>query len=164
MSNLWHKVLHCVISVSYTHLKVVYAEDLKLAPNAASSVLMEASTKQVLYSSHETDKLFPASTTKIMTMILMFEAINKGTLKWDDVLTCSAYAASMGGSQIYLEAVSYTHLDVYKRQDLDMLKVSGLSVAAGNAIDDIKAVCDYTTQANHNEGVVAELIEKFILE
>ena len=48
--------------------------------------------------------------------------------------------------------------------DLDMLKVAGLSVAAGNAIDDIKAVCDYTTQANHNEGVVAELIEKFILE
>lgn len=48
--------------------------------------------------------------------------------------------------------------------DLDMLKVAGLSVAAGNAIDDIKAVCDYTTQADHNEGVVAELIEKFILE
>lgn len=38
-----------------------------------------------------------------MTMILMFEAINKGSLKWDDVLTCSAYAASMGGSQVYLE-------------------------------------------------------------
>lgn len=48
--------------------------------------------------------------------------------------------------------------------DLDMLKVAGLSVAAQNAIDDIKEVCDYTTQANHNEGVVAELIEKFILE
>ena len=47
--------------------------------------------------------MYPASTTKIMTMILMFEAIENGSLKWDDVLTCSAYAASMGGSQIYLE-------------------------------------------------------------
>lgn len=83
--------------------KTVYAEDLNLAPNAASSLLMEASTKQVLYSARENEKLFPASTTKIMTMILLFEAIEKGTLKWNDVLTCSAYAASMGGSQVYLE-------------------------------------------------------------
>lgn len=81
----------------------VHAEDLKLAPNAASSILMEASSRQVLYSSQEKEKMFPASTTKIMTMILMFEAINNGTLKWDDVLTCSAYAASMGGSQVYLK-------------------------------------------------------------
>lgn len=81
----------------------VSAESLKLAPHASSSILMEASTRQVLYAMNEKTKLFPASTTKIMTMILMFEAINKGTLKWDDVLTCSAYAASMGGSQVYLE-------------------------------------------------------------
>ena len=81
----------------------VHAEDLKLTPNAASSLLMEASSRQVLYANNEKEKLFPASTTKIMTMILMFEAINKGTLKWDEELSCSAYAASMGGSQIYLE-------------------------------------------------------------
>ena len=84
-------------------MNTVHAEELQLAPNASASLLMEASTKQVLYKSHEKEKLYPASTTKIMTMILMFEAINKGTLKWDDVLTCSAYASSMGGSQIYLE-------------------------------------------------------------
>ena len=47
-----------------------------------------------------------------------------------------------------LTPVSYTHL--------------GLSVAANNAVDDVKAACDYTTNANNNEGVVAELIEKFI--
>lgn len=81
----------------------VSAEGLKLAPNASSSILIEASTKQVLYANNEKQKLFPASTTKIMTMILMFEAINKEKLKWDDVLTCSAYAASMGESQVYLE-------------------------------------------------------------
>lgn len=46
--------------------------------------------------------------------------------------------------------------------DMAMLKVAGLSVAANNAVDDVKAACDYTTNANNNEGVVAELIEKFI--
>ncbi len=43
-----------------------------------------------------------------------------------------------------------------------MLKVAGLAVAANNAVDEVKAACDYTTKANNNEGVVAELIEKFI--
>ena len=46
--------------------------------------------------------------------------------------------------------------------DMAMLKVAGLSVAANNAVDDVKTACDYTTNANNNEGVVAELIEKFI--
>ena len=46
--------------------------------------------------------------------------------------------------------------------DMAMLKVAGLSVAANNAVDDVKAACDYTTNANNIEGVVAELIEKFI--
>lgn len=46
--------------------------------------------------------------------------------------------------------------------DMAMLKVAGLSVAANNAVDDVKAACDYATNANNNEGVVAELIEKFI--
>ncbi len=48
--------------------------------------------------------------------------------------------------------------------DQAMLEVAGLSVAAHNAVDEIKEICDYTTQADNNEGVVAELIEKFILD
>jgi len=47
--------------------------------------------------------------------------------------------------------------------DMSMLKVAGLSVAANNAVEDIKKICDYTTKADNNEGVVAELIEKFII-
>ena len=100
------KIMICLcltFSLFMPSLSLVKAEELKLAPNASSSLLLEASTKQILYSSQENEKLYPASTTKIMTMIFMFEAINKGTLKWDDVLTCSTYAASMGGSQVYLE-------------------------------------------------------------
>jgi len=48
--------------------------------------------------------------------------------------------------------------------DMAMLKVAGLSVAAGNAVEDVKKACDYTTEATNNEGVVAELIEKFIFK
>lgn len=84
-------------------LKNVHAEDLNLAPNSASCLLMEATSRQILYSKKEKEKMFPASTTKIMTMILLFESIHDGRLKWDEELTCSAYAASMGGSQVYLE-------------------------------------------------------------
>ena len=46
--------------------------------------------------------------------------------------------------------------------DVAMLKAAGLAVAAGNGVDDVKALCDYTTQADNNEGVVAEAIRKFI--
>ena len=98
------KCLICLcVFVLCLQITPVHGEELKLAPNASASLLMEASSRQVLYSNHEKEKLFPASTTKIMTMILLFEAIEKGSLKWDEELTCSAYAASMGGSQIYLE-------------------------------------------------------------
>jgi D-alanyl-D-alanine carboxypeptidase (penicillin-binding protein 5/6) len=81
----------------------VNAENLNLTPNAKASILIEANSQEILYKNNEKEKMYPASTTKIMTLILLFEAINKGTLKWDDTLTCSAYAASMGGSQVYLE-------------------------------------------------------------
>ncbi len=74
-----------------------------LAKNAGASILIDQSTNKVLYANNEQDKLYPASTTKIMTMILMFEAVKSGQLKWDDVLTCSEHASSMGGSQVYLE-------------------------------------------------------------
>lgn len=76
---------------------------MTLANNATSAILIDYDSGQILYSKDETKKLYPASTTKIMTMILMFEAIEEKSLKWDDLLTCSRYASSMGGSQVYLE-------------------------------------------------------------
>lgn len=74
-----------------------------LAPNAKAACLMEYTHQDVLYSKNETEKMFPASTTKIMTLILIYEAINDGTLKMNDMVRTSAYASSMGGSQVYLE-------------------------------------------------------------
>lgn len=71
--------------------------------SAKSAILVEASTGRVLYEKNSHEKLPPASITKIMTELLTLEAIENGTLKWDDKLTCSEHAASMGGSDIWLE-------------------------------------------------------------
>ncbi len=74
-----------------------------LAAQAGAAILMEASHQDILYAKNENEKMYPASTTKIMTLILIFEALNDGSLKMDDMVTTSAYASSMGGSQVYLE-------------------------------------------------------------
>jgi D-alanyl-D-alanine carboxypeptidase (penicillin-binding protein 5/6) len=74
-----------------------------LTLKCVSAVLMEAETGKVLYEMNADEALPPASVTKIMTLLLVMEAIDAGILKLDDRLTCSANAASMGGSQVYLE-------------------------------------------------------------
>lgn len=73
------------------------------AQNAQGAYVMEYSTQSVVYKKNETAKLYPASMTKMMSLILIYEAINNHTLSYDDVVRTSAYAASMGGSQIFLE-------------------------------------------------------------
>lgn len=69
-----------------------------------SAVLMDATTGTILYSYNETKSLPPASVTKIMTLLLVFESIENGNLKYEDKLTVSENASSMGGSQIFLES------------------------------------------------------------
>lgn len=70
---------------------------------AKSVILLEPKTMQILYESNADEKLPPASITKIMSLLLIMEAIDSGNLKLDDVITASEYACSMGGSQIWLE-------------------------------------------------------------
>ena len=89
------------IMMLFCQINVVHATNL--ASGAESAILIDANSQQVLYHKNETKRLYPASTTKIMTMILLFEAIKEKRINWNDTLSCSAYAASMGGSQIYLE-------------------------------------------------------------
>ena len=72
-------------------------------PNCKSAVLMEASTGKVLYAHNPAEAMPPASVTKIMTLLLVMECMDAGTLTWEDTVTASAHAASMGGSQIYLK-------------------------------------------------------------
>jgi serine-type D-Ala-D-Ala carboxypeptidase (penicillin-binding protein 5/6) len=75
----------------------------ELAQAAKSAVLIERDTGAVLYDKNSHERLAPASMTKIMTMLLIMEALEKGQIKWDDKVRTSEYAASMGGSQIFLE-------------------------------------------------------------
>lgn len=71
--------------------------------NCRSAVLMECTTGKILYAKNEDEMLPPASVTKIMTLLLIAEAIEQGRLSLQDEISISAYAASMGGSQVFLE-------------------------------------------------------------
>ena len=74
-----------------------------LEVSAPSALLMEKETGTVLFAKDEHAKLEPASVTKVMTLLLTMEAIDAGQLHYDDVVTASAHACSMGGSQIWLK-------------------------------------------------------------
>lgn len=104
------------------------AEPVKPASNgvevsAKSVILMERETGTVLYQQAEHEQREPASVTKIMTMLLVVEAIEQGQLHLEDRVTCSAYAASMGGSQVFL--AEGEQMSVH-----DLLK--SVAVASGN--------------------------------
>ncbi len=71
--------------------------------NCKSAVLMEASTGRILFEQNPAEAMPPASVTKIMTLLLVMEAMEEGKLTWEDTITASSHATSMGGSQIYLK-------------------------------------------------------------
>ncbi|MFD1738792.1 D-alanyl-D-alanine carboxypeptidase family protein [Bacillus salitolerans] len=102
-----------------------YGEEtqVNLAENAKSAVLMERDTGTVLYDKNSHEKLPPASMTKIMTMVLIMEAIDNGSLTLNEKVRTSEYAASMGGSQIFLEPGEEMTVE-------EMLK--GIAIASGN--------------------------------
>lgn len=70
---------------------------------SASQVLMEATTGEIIYANNENDRLLPASVTKIMTLLLVMEQIDSGSLRYTDTVTCSGNASGMGGSQIWFK-------------------------------------------------------------
>ena len=111
-----------LISLLFLFPIMVYAEE-DLAPNAKSAIMIEASTGEILFQKNKDEKLPPASMTKMMSMLLIMEEIEKGSLKWDEVITASSNAASMGGSQIFLEAGEKMTVE-------ELLK--GISIASGN--------------------------------
>lgn len=101
----------------------VKANEIDLAPSATSAIIIEASTGHIIYEKNIYEKLPPASMTKMMSMLLIMETIEKGNLKWDDMITASANASSMGGSQIFLEAGEKMSVN-------DLLK--GIAIGSGN--------------------------------
>ncbi|MFW5980246.1 MAG: D-alanyl-D-alanine carboxypeptidase family protein [Halanaerobiales bacterium] len=95
-------LLSIIISVILLGTFAVNTQALEI--EAPSAILMEAETGQVLYEKNPDEKRPPASITKIMTMLLVMEYAEKGEVDFDEEVTISEYAASMGGSQIYLGA------------------------------------------------------------
>lgn len=102
---------------------------LNLAENAKSAILIEASTGTIIYEKNSHEKLAPASMTKMMSMLLIIEAIEDGVIKWDQIVQVSENASSMGGSQILLETGE-------KMSVLDLFK--GVAIASGNDVVVVK--------------------------
>jgi len=110
---------------------------------APSAILMEASTGQVIYEKNATERRSPASITKIMTLLLIFEALSEGKVSLQDEVVTSAHAKSMGGSQVFLEEGETQTLET-------MIKC--IVIASGN--DASVAV------AEHIAGSEADFVEK----
>ena len=110
---------------------------------APSAILLEASTGQVIYEKNATERRSPASITKIMTLLLIFEALSEGKVSLQDEVVTSAHAKSMGGSQVFLEEGETQTLET-------MIKC--IVIASGN--DASVAV------AEHIAGSEADFVEK----
>ena len=103
---------------------VVFAEgNTDLGLNAKSAILMEESTGNILYESNPDERLPIASVTKVMTMLLIMEAVDSGKISLDDMVTVSENAMSYGGSTMFLETGEQLTVN-------DMLK--GIAVASAN--------------------------------
>lgn len=96
--------------------------DFALAENAKSAVLMDASTGKILFEKNSHERLEPASVTKIMTLLLVAEAVDAGKITLKTMVTTSEHAKSMGGSQIFLEVGEQMSVD-------DLLKAAFVSSA-----------------------------------
>ena len=90
------------VSVSASESSAVISEDT-LTSQAKAAYLMEAQTQKKIYAKKAEERMYPASMTKMMGLLLVYEQINDGALKLDDRVCASETAASMGGSQIYLK-------------------------------------------------------------
>lgn len=117
------KKIIVLLLVSLMFVGRVSAEDNILTPNAKSAILLEASTGEIIYEFNSHEKLSPASMTKMMSLLIILESIEKGIIDWDDMITVSSNASGMGGSQILLETGEQMSVD-------DLVK--GISIASGN--------------------------------
>lgn len=113
-----------ILLLLFISIPLVKAEEVEdLAPNAKSAIMIEASTGEILFQKNKDEKLAPASMTKMMSMLLIMEEIENGNLKWDEMITASEKASSMGGSQIFLKVGEKMTVE-------DLLK--GVAIASGN--------------------------------
>lgn len=116
------KVLFIII-FSFIFLCDIFASEVDLAKNAKSAILVESTTGKILYEKNKDEKRSPASMTKIMTLLLTMEAIEKEIITYDDMVSISKNASGMGGTQIFIEEGS----------SVDVLTlIKGISIASAN--------------------------------
>ena len=122
-------------------------QGIDLTPSAAGAILIDVQSGQILYEKDSLKKLYPASMTKMMSLLLVIEAIHSGQLDWTSEVSASAHAASMGGSQIYLEEGEVMTVE-------DLFKAS----AVASANDAIVALAEKT--AGSEQQFVAMMNDK----
>ena len=123
----------CVIIIMLNACIFAKAE-AELAIEAPSAILIEKTSGKVIYEKDADQKMRPASVTKIMTLLLIMEAIESGVYGYNDIVTASAYATSMGGSQVYLKEGEKFTVD-------DMIKC----IAVASANDCCVAMAEFTS-------------------
>ena len=123
---------------------VLPARAAELEVAGKSALLMDAATGTVLYEKNAHEPLAPASVTKVMTMLLIMEAIDSGKIGWNDTVTASETAAAKGGSQIYLKVGESMTVS-------DMVK----SIAVSSANDCACAMAEYL--AGSEQAFVAQM-------
>lgn len=139
-------MLGAVLFSQFGNMFDVQAEDV-LEVSAKAVILIESTTGTVIYEDNADEQLAPASVTKIMTLLLIFDALESGQITLEDEVVVSEYAASMGGSQIYLEAGEIQTVDT-------MIK----SIAVASANDACVAMAEYISGSA--EAFVEEMNER----
>ena len=132
MKKLASLIMAILIAIMPMNLSFANEDNAPLSVSSKSAILMDVGSGQILYEKNAHDKLPPASVTKVMTMLLICEALDSGKITLDDSVQISENAASMGGSQIFLEAK--------KKQKVDTL-LKGIAVASAN--DGCVAMAEY---------------------
>lgn len=118
------KKILVLLLISFMFIPNIKAEEAStLAENSKSAILLEPTTGEIIYEKNIHEKLPPASMTKLMSMLLIMESIDKGVIKWDEMVTVSSNASGMGGSQILLETGEQMTVE-------DLFK--GVAIASGN--------------------------------
>lgn len=132
MKKLASLIMAILIAIMPMNLSFANEDNAPLSVSSKSAILMDLGSGQILYEKNAHDKLPPASVTKVMTMLLICEALDSGKITLDDSVQISENAASMGGSQIFLEAGEVQKVDT-------LLK--GIAVASAN--DGCVAMAEY---------------------
>ena len=123
LASMFIAMLLAILPINLTFANNIDNANTPLEISSKSAILMDVSTGQILYEKNAHDKLPPASVTKVMTMLLICEALDSGKIKLDDKVQISENAAGMGGSQIFLEPG--------ETQDVNTL-LKGIAVASAN--------------------------------